>query len=132
MEGLNVRINIYARTQAADDAVGGSVQSDTLRYANVLARISHIPLAGLLRQQGQEGPEEHKIILYPDIYPAIELGDIVVPQSGRWANARLRVKDTAQGSSVLPGLDRAHTQLVTERMRYADDNVPEPLLTGVD
>jgi hypothetical protein len=132
MEGLNVRVNIYARTQGADDAVGGSVRSENLRYGNVQARISHRPMPALLSQQGMEGPEQHKIIIYPDVYPAIEKEDIVVPQSGRWTGHRFRVRENPQGSSVLPGLDRAHVQLVTDRLRYADDNVSEPLLTGVD
>ncbi len=124
MQGLNVLVNVIARPQSADDAVGGSVRTDAARYANVRARIANKMQPLLLTSQGFEGKELHQIILWPDNYPDIEQGDIVVPQSGRWTGGRFKVIEV-QPSSVLPGQPRAHIQLMTERIRYADNNVPE-------
>lgn len=124
MRGLNVTVNIVARAQGADDAVGGSVRSDSLRYASVLARISNVPNPTLLAQQGYEGKDLHRIVLYPDAYPNIEREDIVVPQSGRWQDARFKVIEV-RPSSLATGHPRSHIQLLCERLRYAHENVPE-------
>ncbi len=126
MQGLNVRVNVIARPQDPDDSVGGSVRQDLTRYSNVLARIANVSQPTLLASQGFEGKDLHKIILYPDIYPAIEREDIIVPLNGRWATppSRFRVIEV-RPSSVLTGGTRAHVQLLCERIRYADDNVAE-------
>ena len=121
MEGLNVRVDIYARVQSPDDAVGGSVRSDSMRYSNIRARIANESNPTILSMQGFEGKDLHRIILYGDHYPAIEREDIVVPLSGRWTGARFKVVEVRY-SSVLTAGQRAHIQLVAERLRYA----PEP------
>ena len=123
MLGLNVRVDVYARSQQGDDAVGGSVRTDLLRYANVRARIANISNPTVLSMQGFEGKDLHNIILYGDLYPAIEREDIVVPLSGRWAGTRLKVVEV-RFSSVLTAGQRAHIQLVAERLRYAHENEP--------
>jgi len=124
VQGLNVRVDIYARSQQADDAVGGSVRADLLRYANIRARIANISNPTVLSMQGFEGKDLHNIILYGDFYPAIEREDIVVPLSGRWTGARFKVV-AVRFSSVLTAGQRAHIQLVAERLRYADENQEE-------
>jgi hypothetical protein len=124
MQGLNVTLDIYERSQAADDAIGGSVRSDVLRYGNIRARISNSRPSRILVEQGYEVQHVHSIIIYPDAYPNIQEEDIVVPTSGRWAGARFKVIGF-QPSSLRPGEPRAHIQLNTIRVRYADDNVPE-------
>ena len=124
MQGLNVRIDVYARSQQGDDAVGGSVRADSLRYSNVRARIANVSNPTVLSMQGFEGKDLHNIILYGDLYPAIEREDIVVPLSGRWTGARFKVVEV-RFSSVLPAGQRAHIQLVAERLRYAHENVGE-------
>ena len=124
MEGLNVRVNVIARPQGADDTVGGSVRTDTVRYSDVRARISNMALPSVLAQQGVQGEDLHKIILYPDDYPDVEREDIVVPTRGRWNGARFRVTEV-RPSSVLDGRGRAHVQLTCSRIRYANENVPE-------
>lgn len=126
MMGLNVRVNVLARTEGADDAVGGAQRTDTTRYTNVRARIANIANPTLLAQQGYEGKDLHHIILYPDNYPGIRREDIVVPISGRWTGARFRVKEV-RFSSVLDGRPRAHIQLTCERVRYADQNTPDTI-----
>jgi len=122
VQGLNIRCDIYARDQQADDAVGGSVRADLLRYARVRARIANVSNPTVLSMQGFEGKDLHNIILYGDHYPAIEREDIIVPRSGRWTNARFKVVEV-RFSSVLNGGQRAHIQLVAERLRYAHENI---------
>lgn len=124
MQGLNVRINILERANDPDDVIGGSVRQDVTRYADVLARISNARPSRVLVEQGYEVQHVHSIIIYPDIYPAIQEEDIVVPTTGRWAGARFKVIGF-QPSSLRPGETRAHVQLNCIRVRYADDNVPE-------
>lgn len=124
MQGLNVRIDIYQRAQQADDAVGGSVRDDVVRYQNVRARISNARPQQLLLQQGYVVKNIHEIIVYPDRYPAIREEDIVIPLSGQWTGARLRVV-AVQRSSLRPGEARSHIQLFCERERYAQENVEE-------
>ncbi len=124
MQGLNVVIDIYERQQLADDSVGGSVRADALRYGNVRARISNARPSRLLVEQGYEVQFIYEIIIYPDIYPNIHEEDIIVPQTGRWAGARLKVI-SFQPSSLRPGEPRAHIQLFCIRVRYADDNLIE-------
>ena len=124
MLGLNVRVDVYARSQSPDDAVGGSVRADLLRYSNVRARIANVSNPTVLSMQGFEGKDLHNIILYGDHYPAIEREDIVVPLSGRWTGARFKVVEV-RFSSVITGGQRAHVQLVAERLRYAHGNVEE-------
>ena len=124
MQGLNVRVDVYARSQQGDDAVGGSVRSDLLRYSNVRARIANVSNPTVLSMQGFEGKDLHNIILYGDLYPAIEREDIVVPLSGRWTGARFKVVEV-RFSSVLTAGQRAHIQLVAERLRYAHENIEE-------
>ena len=131
MEGLNIRVRILAKSQDADDVVGGSVRSEAVRYDNVRARIANRALPSLLSHQGIEGKDLHQIILWPDQYPNVQRDDVVVVISGRHAGARFKVTEV-RPSSVLTGLDRAHVQLVAERLRYAHENEPEPFLTGVD
>jgi len=121
VQGLNVRVNLLARVQSPDDAVGGSVRSDVVRYSNIRARIANESNPTVLSMQGFEGKDLHRIILYGDHYPAIEREDIVQVVSGRWAGARFKTVEVRY-SSVLTGKVRAHTQLVAERLRYA----PEP------
>ena len=124
MQGLNVKVNVLARPQNADDVVGGSVRADLTRYSNVRARIANESNPTVLSMQGFEGKDLHRIILYGDHYPAIEREDIVVPISGRWAGARFKTVEVRY-SSVLTGKVRAHIQLVCERLRYAHENEPE-------
>lgn len=121
---MNVRVDVYARSQLADDAVGGSVRLDDLRYANVRARIANVSNPTVLSMQGFEGKDLHNVILYGDHYPAIEREDIVVPLSGRWTAARFKVVEV-RFSSVLTAGQRAHVQLVCERLRYAHENEQE-------
>jgi len=125
MQGLNIHIDIYERAQGADDAVGGSVRSDDLRYGNVRARISNPRQSRLLLEQGFEARHMHEVIIYPAApYTGVQEEDIVVPQDGALAGARLRVKGV-QFMSLRPNTPRSHIQLSCERIRYADDNVPE-------
>ena len=111
MEGLNIKVDIYRQAQLVDDAVGGSVRNDVLRYGSVLARIAHLPPEMLLLEQGLEVVDLYDVILYPhDDHTAIEEEDVVIPQDGRFAMKRLRVLGF-QPSSQLPPDDRAHIQL---------------------
>lgn len=124
MEGLNVLVNVLERSQDPDDAIGGSVRHDVVRYANASARISNAQPSRILVEQGYEVKHVHEVILYPDAYMAIHEEDIVVPQTGRWAGARFKVVGF-QPSSLRPGETRAHIQVHCIRVRFADDNVPE-------
>jgi len=98
------------------------VRADVTRYTNIRARIANESNPTVLSMQGFEGKDLHRIILYGDHYPAIEREDIALVASGRWTGSRFKVVEVRY-SSVLPGRQRAHTQLVAERLRYAHENV---------
>lgn len=128
LQGLNILVSIYERGQQPDDSVGGSVRTDALRYANVRARLSNGKPSRLLVEQGFEVRYIHELIIYPDAYPAIQEEDIVIPQTGRWAGARLKVI-SHQPSSLRPGEPRAHVQLFCIRDRYANETTEEAPIT---
>lgn len=128
MQGLNITVSIYERQQQADDSVGGSVRTDVVRYTGVRARLSNGKPSRLLLEQGYNATYIHELILYPDVYPNIEEEDIVVPQSGRWAGARLKVI-SHQPSSLRPGEPRAHVQLFCIRDRFSNENEIEAPIT---
>lgn len=119
MQGLNVTVDIYAQAEGADDAVGGSVRGDALRYGDVKARIANDRVSSDLRAQGVVLPRTMRIILYPDQYGAVEVEDIVIPQDGQWAGQRLRVTGV-QPSSLPVGHPRSHMQLTAIHTDYAD------------
>jgi hypothetical protein len=118
MQGLIATVDIYARAQAADDTVGGSVRSDALRYRGVRARIANERPPSVMRAQGITLPQVVEIILYPDSYGAIQAEDIVVPRDGPWVNQRLRVTGV-QRSSLAVGDPRSHIQLTAVHVEYA-------------
>lgn len=125
MRGLNTLVDIYERAQGADDAVGGSVRTDNLRYGNVRARVSNPRQSRLLLEQGFEARHIHDIIIYPaQGHTGVQEEDIVVPQDGALAGARLRVKGVHL-MSLRPNTPRSHIQLRCERLRYAHENTPE-------
>jgi len=119
MIGLNVTLDIYRLTELADDAVGGSVRTEELRYSAVKARISALRPPAEFRVQGIELPRTYEIILWPDIYSGVEPDDILIPRDGQWASQRLRVTGV-QLSSVRPGSRRSHIQLSAIHTDYAD------------
>lgn len=124
IQGLNVTVSIYQRAQQADDVVGGSVRTDHLLYSGVKARISNQRPNSLLTQQGFEVKETSEIIIYPDRYPAIQIEDIVIPDNGNHAGARLKVIGV-QRSSLRANSTHSHVQLFVERLKHAHMNVPE-------
>lgn len=124
IQGLNVTVNIVARANQADDAIGGAVRTDVLRYSGVRARISQPRPSQLLMQQGFEVTETFEVMIYPDRYPDIRSEDIVVPADGQFAGDRLKVQ-VVQHSSLPVGHPRAHVQLFCRRLLYAEMNVPE-------
>lgn len=119
MQGINVLVDIYAQVEAADDTVGGAVRSDSIRYANVGARIANDRIPLEFRLQGIETSRSMEIILYPDKYPNVRTEDIVIPKSGPWANQRLRVT-AVQRSSLPVGHPRSHIQLSAVHSDYAN------------
>jgi len=119
MLGNWLLVDIYAQTEAADDAVGGSSRSDTLRYGAVKGRIASDRVSADFRAQGVELPRTVRIILWPDSYDQVRADDIVVPRSGPWASQRLRVTGV-QRSSLPTGHPRAHIQLTAIHTAYAD------------
>lgn len=125
MKGLNATCDIIARPQSADDAVGGSVRTDQLRYAGVKCRISNARPSQLLLQQGFSVQAGIEAVLYPDIgYSAIQEEDIIQPNSGQWAGQRFRIV-AVQRSSLPPGHPRSHIQIFALRYRYAENATPE-------
>ena len=119
MQGINVLVDIYAQVEGADDAVGGAVRADAIRYAGVGARIANDRVPLELRVQGVETMRSMEIILWPDQYPDVRTEDIVIPQSGPWANKRLRVT-AVQRSSLPVGHPRSHIQLSAVHTDYAN------------
>lgn len=119
MQGINVVVDIYAQVEAADDAIGGAVRSDAIRYASVGARIANDRVPAEFRLQGLEAARSMEIILYPDRYPDVRSEDIVIPRSGPWAKQRLRVT-AVQRSSLPVGHPRSHVQLSAVHTDYAN------------
>lgn len=119
MIGLNVTLDIYDMVEGADDAVGGADRTQTLRYGAVRGRIAAQRPPAEMRVQGIELPRTFEIILWPDIYSAVEPDDIVIPRDGQWATQRLRVT-SVQLSSLRPFSRRSHIQLSAIHTDYAD------------
>lgn len=119
MLGFNTIVDVWAQQEGADDASGGSVRTDVVRYEGVLARIANDRPSADLRVQGIELPRTLRIMLWPDGYSAIRADDIVIPRNGPWAGQRLRVTGIQQ-SSLPVGHPRSHIQLTAIHTDYAD------------
>lgn len=117
LQGQNVFITIQRENALADNVIGGRRYSLTTVATNVPARLSAIrPSADLLAQGIQTG-KVFNLSLQPSDRSITER-DIVLIQTGAWANQTFRVTGV-QVDSILPGDPRSHLSVGLSRMEDA-------------
>lgn len=96
LQGLSILVNILRRTQLADDAMGGSQQSNDVIYTNIPARITQLGAPPYLRIQGIESTDNYNCVMQPLACSVLTLrmDDIVQPQSGQYTGENFVITNT--------------------------------------
>ncbi len=99
--GLNILVNIYRRVPQPDDEVGGAVQIATATVKGIPARINQPKTPLQFRLQGIENSEMFDCSVSSVEYTEVDVqtDDILVPQSGQFANVQFRVRAVQAPSS---------------------------------
>lgn len=109
IQGMNVTLSIYRRVEGASDAIGGAVDTTSLVYSGVAARISNLKSEEQQEQQGLETAKLYNCSVQP-VTLDIRESDLVVPDNGSHSGKNFRVVGV-QVDSILPNDPRAHLSL---------------------
>lgn len=124
LQGLDILVSIYRRSQAADDEVGGSVFTRLLIYSHIQAKITSMRTPMFLRAQGIETTNNFDCVVQPSNYVTLdklEIDDILVPKNGKYVGLDFVITNIYDNPVANSPIDYRfiHRRLSLRRMEVA-------------